>query len=801
MSGRTMRIAFLVGVCLFSGCLSWKAQGADNSAPQPPRRILAGACSVIDPHPERIVLQRDSYTLVYEPNWRVPAWATYQANSRTRLPDDSPLLPERVVADQQVANAPSAAEALEQLPEQGFRMVRLVPPDWLGGEQPRRYAALPTAEQANLTSNLVPMPAGDPVSAEELWADSQRWIERLVEIHDVQLSVIAGCIVDRETAQRVGPRNDIFLPSHYFVVLLHQAEADGPVETIAFLIPQQPAPFATIGSYLSSIDAIERLSGLKLLASQDVPRTSPLRPAPPVPFDPSVSPLRPPRPAPEGPSAPRWELWRGPAPPSGPLTREGGPTAAPSFRMSRPPQFRFAPSDRPGLGGIAEESAPAPMPAAPAPTAPAPSAPATAAPDSPPDVLTEAPAPPSPDAPETADTPETDAAKDRLVRVFYGTDRAPTGIDQPNDYFGSEPAEQLALGVCEVSIPPVHVQGSGELERPWPLMPEDPDRHVMLLDVKELQQEIFVKQLQAAMLRAAEETPAGQRPAFVFIHGYNNSFADAARRTAQMAFDLKLDIVPIMYSWPSQGKWWEYARDRRQFNASVPYLSEFLQLVRDECRVDKLHIICHSMGSDLFQQTLDQLSASVPRGQIDQIILAAPDINATVFRREIAQKIEKLGSRVTIYVSSRDRALLASQYANKDAEPRLGFRAWEDLHRFAKIDQVDVTNVDTSVVGHLYYGDNSGILTDIRAVLDGADVVGRRLVRVGPYYVFPAPGVVHVDWDLRRGWEWSTFQQGWEILLDRKVILLLGLCLLTILFMRWRIARLRRILNASEGRV
>jgi esterase/lipase superfamily enzyme len=795
MTGRTMRIAFFIGFGLLSGCLSRTAQGADNPAPQPPRRIAAGVCTVIDPHPDRIVLQRDAYTLVYDSNWRIPAWAAYQANPRTRLPGDSPLPPERVVADQQVANALSPAEALEQLPELGFHMVRLVPATWLGGQHPRRYPGLPTAEQANLTSNLVPMLVGGAVSAEELWTGVQQWIEQLVETHDVQLSVIAGCIVDRELAQRVGPRKDVFLPSHYFVVLLHQAERNGPVEAIAFLFPQRPAPFAAIGSYLSSIDAIERLSGLRLLAAQETPRITPVRPAPP---GPAISPLRPVRPAPDVPSAPRWEPWRGPAPPAGEMAREGGPTAAPSHQMSRQPTFRFDLPDGPGIDGVAEESAPAPMPAAPMPAAPAPSE-SIPAPAPSTDPFTEAPAPPAPDTPDAPDAPETVAVSDRLVRVFYGTDRTPTGIVQPNDFYGSEPAEELTLGVCDVSIPPVHVQGSGELERPWPLMSEDPDRHVMLLAIEVLEQEQFVAQLQAAMLRAAEETPAGQRPAFVFIHGYNNSFADAARRTAQMAFDLNLDIVPIMYSWPSRGQWWEYARDRRQFNASVPHLSEFLRLVRDQCQVDKLHIICHSMGSDLFQQTLDQLAASEPRGRIDQIILAAPDINATVFRKEIAEKIEKLGTRVTIYVSSRDRALLASQYANRDGEPRLGFRAWDDLHRFAKIDQVDVTSVDTSVVGHLYYGGNSGILTDIRAVLDGADAAGRHLVRVGPYYVFPAPGFVHVDWDLRRGWEWSAFQQGWEVLLDRKVVLLLGLGLLTIVFMRWRISRLRRALRRHPG--
>ena len=392
------------------------------------------------------------------------------------------------------------------------------------------------------------------------------------------------------------------------------------------------------------------------------------------------------------------------------------------------------------------------------------------------------------------------AAKDRKVRVFYGTDRARSGSPLPNEHYSGETIGALKLGTCDVSIPPSHVQGSGKLERPWPLLPEDPERHVVLLAVQELAADRFTAELRSAMLRFSGDEPAGQRPAFIFIHGYNNSFADAARRTAQMAFDLDLDIVPIMYSWPSQGNLWDYQRDRRQFETSVPHLVEFLQLVRDQCQTEKLHIICHSMGSDLFQRTLDGLNAAEPRGRIDQIILAAPDIDSLVFRRDIAPKIEPVGSRVTIYVSARDRALMASQYANRDRVPRLGIRAWDDLQRFAKIDQVDVTGVDTSINGHLYYGDHSGILVDIRGVLDGADPQRRHLVRVGGHYIFPAPDQIYIDWDLRRGWEWTAFQQGWEVLLDRKVLLLTGLLLIVILFHRWRIRSLKRALHHADKR-
>lgn len=51
----------------------------------------------------------------------------------------------------------------------------------------------------------------------------------------------------------------------------------------------------------------------------------------------------------------------------------------------------------------------------------------------------------------------------------------------------------------------------------------------------------------AARIKAS----TGKR-AFIFVHGYNVTFEDAAKRTAQISYDLAFDGAPIFYSWPSQ---------------------------------------------------------------------------------------------------------------------------------------------------------------------------------------------------------------------------------------------------------
>jgi esterase/lipase superfamily enzyme len=60
---------------------------------------------------------------------------------------------------------------------------------------------------------------------------------------------------------------------------------------------------------------------------------------------------------------------------------------------------------------------------------------------------------------------------------------------------------------------------------------------------------------------AARVNKSGKKSAFIFVHGYNVTFEDAARRTAQMSYDLSFDGAPVFYSWPSQGSLGDYLKD------------------------------------------------------------------------------------------------------------------------------------------------------------------------------------------------------------------------------------------------
>ena len=136
------------------------------------------------------------------------------------------------------------------------------------------------------------------------------------------------------------------------------------------------------------------------------------------------------------------------------------------------------------------------------------------------------------------------------ITVYYGTNRTKTARSDPNEHFWSERLEtskDMNLGYVVVSIPTSHTVG--KIERPRFLhaeLNEVAKNHVMLIRIEERNRTDFINELNGD-LDTKNDT------AFVFVHGYCNTFADAARRTAQMAEDIHRDMIPIMFSWPSKG--------------------------------------------------------------------------------------------------------------------------------------------------------------------------------------------------------------------------------------------------------
>lgn len=209
--------------------------------------------------------------------------------------------------------------------------------------------------------------------------------------------------------------------------------------------------------------------------------------------------------------------------------------------------------------------------------------------------------------------------------------------------------------------------------------------------------------------------------AFIFLHGYNTTFDDAVFRTAQIAYDLEFDGVPYLFSWPSLGNIEGYIHDRDAADGAQRYFIEFLELIRKRTKARKLHVIAHSMGTRLVTDALHSISSSRDRIAalgIDQLILAAPDIDVDVFR-ERAQSVTTAARSVTVYAAHNDKALQVSRTVAA-GRVRLGDVTERGPAVLDGIDSIDITHAGFSSLwslNHSTFATRSHILKDIQLLL------------------------------------------------------------------------------------
>lgn len=292
------------------------------------------------------------------------------------------------------------------------------------------------------------------------------------------------------------------------------------------------------------------------------------------------------------------------------------------------------------------------------------------------------------------------------VKIYYATDRARSGSDLPNDFYSGRRGD-IEYGTATVSIPDQHRPGKIEKPSIWTLeFREDPQRHIVLRSVvAEASETVF-----AEMRNHIRMT--GKAEAFVFVHGFNVSFQEAAKRTAQMAFDMNFEGLPILYSWPSRASILSYIADTAVVNLSGRRLSRFLEDVVAKSGATRIHLIAHSMGNRALTDALE-LFALRYKGRMpafDQVLFAAPDLDAGLFA-EMVRTIRPAARRVTLYASNKDWALAFSRKLHGDS-PRAGQGGSEILHA-ADVDSIDMTEIGDDMLKHSYYANNPSALTDI----------------------------------------------------------------------------------------
>lgn len=333
-------------------------------------------------------------------------------------------------------------------------------------------------------------------------------------------------------------------------------------------------------------------------------------------------------------------------------------------------------------------------------------------------------------ATEADNTPKPGAPSDNFdMDVYFATTRAVDGNANPAtaDRFTPTHGGKVLYGRAVVSIPKSHKEGN--LELPTMLRFErvaDPDKHFILksatvIDSQPLRAEI------AERLAKTE-----RKAALVFVHGFYTSFPAAAYRAAQLAYDLKFKGLPWFFSWPSLGKVTGYAQDGETARLSEPLFEAFLDELYG-MGFDDIYLVAHSMGSRIASAGF---SGRIAKGgdvtKIRALLLAAPDLNETLYREQIAPQFAKLSPpRTTIYASSSDIALKASRFVN--GYRRIG-ETEGGVGSYQGAEMVDSSGVSTIYrgFGHSYVVDSTEVLADIgRVIADGKGAGDRGLVRKG----------------------------------------------------------------------
>lgn len=272
------------------------------------------------------------------------------------------------------------------------------------------------------------------------------------------------------------------------------------------------------------------------------------------------------------------------------------------------------------------------------------------------------------------------------VDMLVATTREP--VTDPGELFSGERGKAISLTNIVVSVPPDKKRKIGEIQ--WPArLPGDPARDFVTLKTEKLGSE-------SQVLDWLKHNQGPKKRVLVFVHGFNNSYSDAVYRFAQIAHDARTDAAPVLFTWPSRASVFDYVYDKESTNFSRFALEELLRQAAKSPDVTEVTVLAHSMGSWLAVEALRGI-AMRDKGispKIKNVVLASPDIDVDVFRRQLIEMGPKR-PQFTIFASRGDRALAVSKWISGDVD-RVGaadVRPYESELKALGITVVDTTDV------------------------------------------------------------------------------------------------------------
>ncbi len=280
------------------------------------------------------------------------------------------------------------------------------------------------------------------------------------------------------------------------------------------------------------------------------------------------------------------------------------------------------------------------------------------------------------------------------------------------------------------------------------------------LDVLKNWTKVTQTQFKASLVAASDAFPLIEDPArhesqkhvSIFVHGYNNDWADASRRYESICrhmFDGEQGLgICLLFSWPSDGMKFGYLPDRMDARETAPDLSVVLNEFYDwllekqqagaedpaEACKAKTSIIAHSMGNYVLQKAMQYTwtrnNQPLLVSLVNQLLMVAADVDNDLFSggeaidKSDGDAIANLTYRVTALYTGRDPVLGLSAGLKHFGKRRLGRSGLDRSTRHPD----NVWDVDCSTLIpqdaqdiHSGYFDEAKTIALMRQVLMGVD--------------------------------------------------------------------------------
>jgi esterase/lipase superfamily enzyme len=340
-----------------------------------------------------------------------------------------------------------------------------------------------------------------------------------------------------------------------------------------------------------------------------------------------------------------------------------------------------------------------------------------------------------------------------LVELIYVTDRAPETDEAGNLYYGYNRSNSLAVGTTVVNLGRnesweelveasrtntrfgdfelrlVSIDEFGRLPpTPTPYevidgkVVEDPET-VAALDAT-------VARLHAEVRRRLALTP--RKDVYIYVHGYHNTFEDAAYALAELWHFFGREGLPIVYTWPAgYPGLFGYTYDRESSEFTIFHLKQVIEWLSEQPEIENIHLIAHSRGTDVAVSAFRELviwarGAGISpreRFKIKNFVMAAPDIDVQVLSQRIgAERLALAVDQATLYSSPNDEAIGIAEMLFASPRGRLGTLSIselteEEIQRMkanaARVTVINFEGKHSTGYGHDYFRTNAAVSSDL----------------------------------------------------------------------------------------